>query len=397
MTRKIAIVVQRYGLEINGGAEYHARLIAERLAKYFGVEVFTTTAMDYVTWAHHYAEGMESVNGIPVHRFRVQETRDPVAFGEIQAKIFTREHSAGDEQEWLRREGPLVPHLIDTLERRNHEFDFFLFFSYRYYHSYHGVKRFGPKSVLVPTAEHDEVIYLRLFKDFFHLPAAIAYNSHEERALIHRVSGNQDVPGDIVGVGSEIPSSFSPGAFRETHGITGPYILYVGRLDENKGVPELLDHFTRLREEEATGYSLVLMGQAYIDVPENPSIHHLGFVDDRTKFDGLTGADFLVIPSQYESLSMVSLEAWACGKPVVANGRTEVLQGQCRRSNAGLWYTDYDGFREIVLLLQNRRDVRESLGKNGRRFFMQHYAWPVIENKYLGLFNRLAGNGGGVS
>ena len=47
---KIAIVVQRYGADINGGAELHARYIAEHLSKHVQVEVLTTCATDYITW-----------------------------------------------------------------------------------------------------------------------------------------------------------------------------------------------------------------------------------------------------------------------------------------------------------------------------------------------------------
>src|SRR5512138_1668239 len=196
MTRKIAVVVQRYGLEINGGAEYHARLIAERLGRHFQVEVFTTTASDYVTWAHHYPEGTEAVNGIPVHRFRVSRPRDPERFGLLQKRILEQEHALADEERWLEEEGPLVPGLLLELERRREEFAYFVFFSYRYYHSFHGVIRFGPRAILVPTAEHDQVIYLRLFRDLFARAAALVFNSPEERELIERVAGNRALPGD---------------------------------------------------------------------------------------------------------------------------------------------------------------------------------------------------------
>ncbi len=208
MPRKIGIVVQRYGLEINGGAEYHARLIAEKLSKYFAVEVFTTTAHDYVTWDHYYEKPREILNGIAVNRFRVKTPRDPEVFGKIQKHIFEEEHTLSDELLWLEAEGPLVPELIAALQERENEFAYFIFFSYRYYHSFHGVGKFRRKAILVPTAEHDQVIYLNLFKDFFNLPAAIVYNSAEEKELINRVSGNEAVCGDVVGVGSEIPERF---------------------------------------------------------------------------------------------------------------------------------------------------------------------------------------------
>ena len=389
MRKKIGIVVQRYGLEINGGAEYHARLIAEHIVHDFDVEVFTTTALDYVTWAHHYSEGTDDINGIPVHRFKVEKDRDPKVFGEIQEYIFNDEHSLDDELRWLDEEGPTVPNLIDELERRDDEFAYYIFFSYRYYHSYHGVKKFRKKAILVPTAEHDEVVYLRLFKDLFHLPAAIVYNSVEEKEIINRVSQNHHVPGDIVGVGSEIPEHFDAGDFRQKYSIDGDYFVYIGRLDENKGVPELLRFYSRLLDEADVDCTLVLMGKSVIEIPEHPKIRYLGFMSDEDKFNGLAGSEFLVIPSQFESLSMVALEAWAIGKPVVANGQTEVLQGQCRRSNGGLWYSCYEEFKEICLLLIYDNKLRETLGVNGKEFFDRNYSWKVIEDKYAAILANL--------
>ena len=109
----------------------------------------------------------------------------------------------------------------------------------------------------------------------------------------------------------------------------------------------------------------------------------------------LAGAEFLIMPSQFESLSMVALEAWAAGKPVLANGRTEVLRGQCRRSNAGLWYEDYDGFRAAFQALERDEALRAKLGANGGKFFAENYSWNVIEGKYLRLLQEAAGRPGG--
>ncbi len=354
--------------------------------------MFTTTASDYVTWAHCYAEGREELNGIPVNRFRVKKPRDPEVFGRLQLHIFHEEHVLADELRWLEEEGPLVPDLLHELERREGEFAYFIFFSYRYYHSFYGVKKFAGKAILVPTAEHDQVIYLALFQDFFKLPAAIIYNSPEEMELIQRVSGNQAVPGAVVGVGSEIPGQADPRETLERLGIAGRYFIYIGRLDENKGVPELFSYYLRLKAEERPGLKLVLVGKAHVPVPDDPDIIHVGFQENREKFDLLLGAEFLAMPSQYESLSMVALEAWAIGKPVLANGRTEVLRGQCRRSHAGLWYSDYDEFRGAFLALSGDRGLRERLGANGEKFFQANYAWDVIESKYLDIFSRLDGS-----
>jgi len=389
MTKKVAIVVQRYGIEINGGAEYHARLIAEKLSKYVDIEVFTSTAIDYVTWKHHYNKSSELINGIKINRYRVAKEREPEIFGKIQKKIYDEEHSLEDEIKWIEEEGPLLPDMITDIERRENEFEHIIFFSFRYYHSYYGVKTFINKSILVPTAEHDEVLYLRLFKDFFNLPKAIIYNSVEEKIIIEKIMNNVDVLSDIVGVGSEIPENFYPDSFRDKFNIDGKYFVYIGRLDENKGVPQVLDYYLRLLREKEADFTLVLMGKSVIEIPEHKNIKYIGFVTNQEKFDGLYGAEFLIIPSQYESLSMVSLEAWALGKPVVANGKTEVLQGQCKRSNAGLWYENYSEFKEIILLLLKDEKLKSKMGVNGIEFFKKNYSWSVIENKYLNIFKQL--------
>lgn len=119
-----------------------------------------------------------------------------------------------------------------------------------------------------------------------------------------------------------------------------------------------------------------------MEVLDHPSIHYAGFLPEEEKWSALAGAEFLIMPSELESLSMVTLEAWALAKPVLANGLCDVLRGQCQRSNAGLYYTNYYEFRETMDVLEKDQHLREGLGENGRRFFQQHYRWEVIEDKY---------------
>jgi glycosyltransferase involved in cell wall biosynthesis len=215
------------------------------------------------------------------------------------------------------------------------------------------------------------------------------YNSHEERAMIHAAAHNESVPGVVVGVGSEVPEVTDPDRFLRKFGITRPFAIYVGRIDENKGCGELFDYFRRYAETFRRGLDLVLVGSAVMPVPEHPRIHHLGFVDDRDKFDALAAADLLVMPSYFESLSMVALEAWALGRPVLANGRCDVLKGQCIRSRAGLYYENYEEFAEALYSLESNGPLHTRLGRNGREYFRRHYAWPVIERKYLEMLERL--------
>jgi glycosyltransferase involved in cell wall biosynthesis len=386
---KLAVVVQRYGADINGGAELHARYIAERLSRHANVEVLTTCARDYVTWKNELPPGVEQVNGITVRRFPVAHERTPYDFGRRSNRVFDKVHSIADELAWLDSEGPASRALIQYVEGAAADFDFVLVFSYRYYHAWHLARRIPGKAVIVPTAERDEAIGLSIFGPVLRGVRALMYNSPEERAMICAAAGNDNVPGVVVGVGSDVPSRTEPERFRRKFRMNRPFAIYIGRIDENKGCGELFSHFQRYAAAFPRGLDLVLVGSAIMDVPKHPRIHHLGFLDDRDKFDALAAADLLIMPSYYESLSMVALEAWALGRPVLANGRCDVLKGQSIRSNAGLYYESYEEFVEALYSLESNGPLNARLGRNGREYFRQNYAWPVIERKYLEMFDRL--------
>jgi len=386
---KLAVVVQRYGADISGGAELHARYVAEHLSRHAEVDVYTTCARDYVTWANELPPGEERVNGLRVRRFPVTRPRVPDDFGRRSAFVFHRPHSIADELRWLASEGPLSPALVKAVRRGASEYDFLLFFSYRYYHAYYGARAVPDKAVLVPTAERDPAAALAVFGPLFRGVRAIMYNSYEERAMINALARNESVPGVVVGVGSEVPERANPHRFRRKFNLRGPFAIYVGRIDENKGCAELFDFFTRYSRQFPRGLSLVLVGSPVMPVPSHPRIRHLGALPDADKFDAIAAADVLVMPSPYESLSMVALEAWAMGRPVLANGRCDVLRGQCLRSNAGLYYESYDEFVETLYALESNGPLNGVLGRNGREYFRRHYAWPVIERKYLDMFERL--------
>ena len=387
---KIAVVVQRYGSAINGGAELHARYIAEHLARHADVEVLTTCATDYVTWRNELPAGVETINGVAVRRFRVRHERDPRVFAKRSEKVFHQRHSIGDELEWLNAEGPTSPALVDHVAKHAGDFDFCLFFSYRYYHAFYGARAAAGRAILVPTAERAATIGLSIFQPLFKSVRAVMYNSPEERAMINAVSHNEAVPGVVVGIGSKVPNSTQPNRFRQKHHIRGPFAVYVGRIDQNKGCSELFEYFQEYIKGPDSTLSLVLIGNSLLEMPKHPRIRHLGFLDDTDKFDAMAAAELLIMPSYYESLSMVALEAWAVGRPVLANGQCDVLKGQCIRSNGGLYYANKAEFIATLEALEQNRWLAGSLGRNGRQFFRDQYDWPVIERKYLDMFARLS-------
>ena len=386
---KLAVVVQRYGAEINGGAELHARYIAEHLARHADVTVLTTCARDYLTWRNEYPPGRTEVNGVTVERFPVSRERSVRRFGRLSDRVFNRTHAIADELAWLESEGPTSPALVRHVGAARQRYDFFVFFSYRYYHAWHGARAAPERAVLVPTAERDPAIGLEIFRPLFQRVRAVMYNSLEERDMIRAVSQNERVPGVVVGVGSEVPERPVADRFRQRYNLHDRIALYIGRIDVNKGCGELFVFFRRYAQDSRDGLTLVLVGDQVLPVPDHPRIRHLGFLPDEDKFDALAAADVLLMPSYFESLSMVTLEAWALGKPVLANAHCDVLKGQCLRSNGGLFYGNYAEFAEALRTLELSAPLARALGANGQAYFMRHYTWPVIERKYLDMLEAL--------
>ncbi|MEO7157573.1 MAG: glycosyltransferase, partial [Vicinamibacterales bacterium] len=231
---------------------------------------------------------------------------------------------------------------------------------------------------------------LGLYPPIFRGVRAFMYNSLEERALIQTVANNQSVPGVVVGVGSDIPERSNAGRFRQKFDLRDRFAIYVGRIDENKGCVELFEFFEHYSASLVDGMHLVLIGTPHVPIPKHPRIHHLGFLEDQDKYDAMAASELLIMPSYLESLSMVALEAWAMGKPVLANAKCDVLQGQCLRSNAGLFYENYQEFAATMRAIDTTPSLQAALGRNGRTFFDRHYGWPVIEAKYVEMLQQLS-------
>jgi len=388
MKTRLAFVGQRYGLEVIGGSETHCRQVVECLAPTFDIEVITTCAKDYWTWANEYPAGVTTVNGITVRRFPTIRNR-AADFNQFSAKIFGRPHTFEQEYKWLYDQGPLSPELLAYIASHRDDYDLFIFFTYIYYPTALGLRLVTDKALLVPTAHDEPPIYFDLYKALFHSPRAILYNTHEERAFVHARFDNAYIPNDIVGVGVQVPAQCDPDGFRRKFNIDKPYLFYVGRIVSSKGCDELLDYFKRFNAEAGGAAQLVMAGHAEMELPVSPDIRYLGYISDQDKFDAIAGSVAVVVPSRYESLSMITLESWMMGRPVVCTAASPVVAGMCRRSQGGLYYRNVDEFSAIVRLLLGRLDLCQRLGQQGCNFAQANYSWEAVEQKYVQMIGQV--------
>jgi glycosyltransferase involved in cell wall biosynthesis len=385
---RVAFVVQRYGTEVVGGAELHCRWVAEHVAARHEVEVLTTTATDYLTWQNVLPPGESRVNGVAVRRFPVLRERREDVFFPVANKVCFFDHADEDERRWLEEHGPVAPGLVEHLRGHEKDYDAIVFFSYRYWTTYFGMQIAPAKSVLVPTAEHDRVLYLRLFRSFFRLPAAIAFNTPEEKELIERVTGNDELPGEVVGTGIERPPVVPADEVAPRLDLLGDYVVYVGRIEPEKGCAVMIDHFLRWQRETRAKTTLALFGRSTMTFSENAHVRLMGVVPDGEKLAAVARSRALLMPSRHESLSMVVLEAWMMRRPVLVNGDCEVLRGQVLRADGGLYYRRYEEFAAAMDLLVSEPGLADRLGEQGHDYFQANYSWERIMEKYERLLAR---------
>ena len=387
--RRVAFVVQRYGPGIDGGSETLCREVAERLAERCDVAVLTTTASDYLRWTNELPAGRTRANGVEIHRFPVASRRWVRSFGRLSERLYRFPHTVEDEIRWMIRQGPRTPELLDHLKRERSRFDAFVFFTYLYYPTYFGLPLVCGKSVLVPTLHDEPPAHFDMFRPIFWLPRAFVWNTPEEQTLAREMFGIA-ADGEVAGIGLEPRKPPVDGAaFRTRHGLR-EFVLYVGRLDVWKGLPELIEYFSRYRTERAPQLDLVLVGKAHMKVPVAAGVRALGYVSDVEKDEAFSAAAVTIVPSVFESLSVVALESWAASTPVLANARGLAVAGQCRRSGGGLVYAGYEQFRDSLDRLRSAE--RAEFGRRGREFVAEQCSWSRVLGVYERAIERAAGS-----
>jgi glycosyltransferase involved in cell wall biosynthesis len=373
---EVLIVVQRYGAEVVGGSEGHARVVASRLARSHHVEVATTNAADYWTWAPYYPSGTSELDGLKVHRFPVTEGRDP-EFKAFESRVLNGEHALADEDEWLRRQGPHCPALLEFLKDDGKRYDAVLFYTYIYEPTARGVPIVPERAALISTAHDEAPLRLAPYRALFQLPRAFGFLTPEERDLVHRTFRNEHIPHETLGLGLDAPGAYDVAGFHAAHKLDGPLVLYLGQVSEGKGCDDLITAWVAYRSRpNARPATLVLAGTVRMELPDRRDVVALGRIPDAQKYAALAAADVLVLPSRFESLGIVLLEAWQVGTPVLVRADNPVTAGQVARSGGGITYRDADGFADA---LDRAIAGRDALGAAGRAWVERESSWGAFD------------------
>lgn len=403
---KIAIVVQRYGTEVNGGAEAHARLLVEQLHKDFKVEVLTTTALSYRTWENFYRPGVSEVNGVEVRRFKcdpIDKKKQKNARNLLLHKawyhkvikatgtkfLFSnlfRPHTSDEiSEDWITHQGPNCPELVDYIRENQAQYDVFIFFTYLYYPTVKGMPLVGNKSVFIPTAHDEKIMFTYPYRDIFSIPKAILFNTPAERRLVESHFKLGESYRNIAGIWLESNPQHCEVNI-EKYNLNKPYFIYVGRIDKFKGCKRMYRYFKSFHKRNP-GFDLVMVGNNYSNLKPLPYVKFLGFVEEEDKFALIQNSLGLIIPSKHESLSLVTLEAMTIGKPVLANVDCEVLAEHIARSQAGFTFRNRE---EFILQLEKMKNLSsdeiQQIAENGQRYVAENYSENSIKKVFQEAF-----------
>ncbi len=402
---KVAFVIPWYGKDIPGGAELECRRTALNLKKAgVEVEILTTCVKDFHSdWSSNFhEEKVYEIEGLTVRRFLVKK-RNSKAFDAINLKLMNykaRGLSSSDrlsspvspkEEKTFIEQMINSPHLYDYINNNKTLYDFFVFIPYMFGTSYYGSRICPEKTILIPCLHDEPYAYMRIYKEMFERSGALVFNSRSELNLTKKLYDTKDVSCHLAGIGVDSEISFDGLRFRKKYGITGPFILYVGRKDSTKNVPLFIDYFLRYRQKNSNGLKVVLIG------PEDKEILHgkrddildIGFVSQQDKYDAYAASLLFCQPSLNESFSIVVMEAWLTSTPVLVHSGCSVTRDHCISSGGGLFFSDYEQFERHIDFIISNPHIAEQMGKAGKSYVLNNYSWENITRKYLDLFDTL--------
>lgn len=382
---KFAFIIPWYGINIPGGSESACRNIAERLVtKGFDVDILTTCVKQFNSdWnENYYKPGIELLNGVVVKRFKVRK-RNTRKFDEVNAKLINNTPISQEEEQIFLNEMINSTDLEKYLVENKRDYSAFIFLPYMFGTTYFGAQRVLNKAILIPAFHDESYAYFQSFKDIYSRVKGMIFFSSAESDWANRHYSLENVKQQVLGLGIDKFAS-NPVDFIKKYNIENPFILYAGRKDKGKNVHVLLNYFSRYKAKKKGDINLVLIGGGDIEIPEDikESVIDLGFISEEDKYNAYGAAQFLINPSANESFSIVLMESWFSGRPVLVNEHCSVTKRFCNESNGGLYYSNFNEFETCVELMLTNTKLSNSMGLNGKRFVTSKFDWNSVIEKY---------------
>lgn len=382
--RKIAVVTPRYGLQVLGGAETGLRSWAEQLAACgYQVEALSTCTLDMADWRNQLKPGVTQLNGVTVRHFASGPVDLP-AFYAFQRRLNRGERLRYSDEQRLMEVNLRSADLERYVAEHSAEYACLIYAPYLFATSYWPALSDPERAVLMPCLHDEPAAHLTIFRELMERCAALIFNTQAESELASHGLGVANPYRVCLGFGfsTDAPPGDS-NRFRARTGISGPLLLYSGRLEPAKNVPLLIEWFTRYKQERPTPLTLALTGVGSVKLPVRPDIISLGQLDDEQSLrDTYAAALALCQLSLNESFSLVLMEAWLQGRPVIVHADCAVTREHVARSGGGYATANYQAFRAALDELLADAHHADHLGARGRAYVHEHYSWEVLLQQF---------------
>lgn len=383
--KRYAFVLPRFGENVFGGAETLAGTLAQCLARRGDqVEVFTTCAKDNRTWENAHSAGVTSEYGVTVSRFPVDK-RDLERWIPLQIRISEGMRLDIDEQlDWMAESvnsTGLYEHIRDSAQR----FDAIFFAPYLFGTTFWGSQIAPERSFLIPCLHDEHYAYLDVIQSMFRQVRGAIFNALPEREFAVGLYGH--IAGGDVGMGF-VPyetTDLEP-FFKEEF----PYLLYFGRRETGKNVHTLIDHFIAAKDAGWISREIKLVvagGGSFSDLHrdralERSDIVNVDAVSEMGKRQLMRHAIALNLPSVNESFSIVIMESWMLGVPVIVHSGCAVTRHHVTESGGGLYFASPEDLAAATMEIYKNRELRAEMGRAGDRYVREVYNWDAVVERF---------------
>jgi glycosyltransferase involved in cell wall biosynthesis len=199
-----------------------------------------------------------------------------------------------------------------------------------------------------------------------------------------------DIPGGVVGMGFTFPTPAEVESLEPYFEDPFPYILYLGRKETGKNVHLLIDSFCEAKGEGLIpdNVKLAILGGGSFEDLHRPEVLARGdvidlpHVSERDKQRLLKYALYLCQPSTNESFSIVIMESWMMGTPVVVHANCAVTRHHVVESGGGLYFSSSQDLAGVTKYFLSDSRARSRHADAGARYVATEYAWSAVLRRF---------------
>jgi len=397
---KMTIVTPWYG-EFAGGAEVAARNYAEKLAQCgIKVEILTTCCKSPYDnwWIDSLEPGTYERNGVLIRRFPVN-SKGQQLYEQAVVKHANRSKLSKKEKYNFFTYGINSDVLIEFA--KNADTTAILALPYFQALTFSLIKEMPNRVSLIPCFHDEDQFYWEPIREMLLNARNIIFLSEEEKDLTIRnygpIIGRKVVEAVVAGVGVKnknntivvnVKNNEKLDSVRVKYSLPENFFLYVGRKEVGKGVLELVNWYrefiSQQKKSDSKETPLVFIGGGDPSlIPSDTGFVDLGFVDEQDKQNLMQAAQGVINLSTNESFSLVIMEAWLRGTPVIVSSECEVTAGHCRRGHGGLPVKDVEEFCKALDILTKNQETNSTIGRQGYTYVCTNYNWPSVIEKII--------------